>query len=300
LEENTERRTGIWDASTNPLTNSAFPGLAQPNWGNYAGQRYPDVVANIRVDQPWGSAQIHAALHDASASCFGTFCNPGGINTDAQDATGWAAGAGVMFNLPWAQGDQLWIQGTWARGAASYLGFNKNAANDLFAMYGNTGTPGTIGSVGLGWAFDGIFQTGTPVSLTEGFQVNAAAQHFWTPALRTSVFGNYGRLDFNATGTALFCTGLSGGAAPAAGTVGTSPLAVCNPDFAVWQVGSRTIWSPVANLDIGVEVLYTRFDQNMVGAWNLGASGARAAGLYEARDQDTWSGVLRFQRNFWP
>jgi hypothetical protein len=314
LEENTERRTGLWDASTNPLTISAFPGAVagSPNYGNYAGQRYPDVVANIRVDQPWGSAQVHAALHDASASCFGAFCNPGGVNTDAQDATGWAAGAGVMFNLPWAQGDQLWIQGTWARGAASYLGFNKNAANDLFAMYGNTGAPGTIGSFGGGWSFDGIFTTtggaagvsGTGVSLTEGWQVNAAAQHFWTPALRTSVFGNYGQLNFDAAATAKFCAGVPVAAAGAigAGLAGTTPGGSlgCNPDFAVWQVGSRTIWSPVANLDIGVEVLYTRLDQNFTGAWNLGASGARAPGLYEARDQDTWSGVLRFQRNFWP
>ena len=300
LEENTHRRTGIWDASTNPLTNSAFPGVATPTHGNYAGNRYPDIVANLRVDQPWGSAQVMAALHDASASCFTATCWTGaGVNTDAQDATGWAAGAGVMFNLPWAKGDQFWIQGTWARGAVSYLGFNKNAANDLFAMYASNGAPGTIGSIGLGWAFDGIFQTGTPVELTEGFQVNAAIQHYWTPALRTSVFGSYGQLDFNTTATALFCTGLATNP-PTAGTIGTSPLTVCNPDFAVWQVGSRTIWSPVANLDIGVEVLYTHFDQSHAGAWNLGVSGARPAGLYEARDQDTWSGVLRFQRNFLP
>ena len=158
----------------------------------------------------------------------------------------------------------------------------------------------TIGSAALAWSFDGIFQPGTPVALTEGFSFNAAIQHYWTPALRTSVFGGYVQLDFDATATGLFCTGLSGGAAPGPGLIGTSPLVVCNPDFAVWQVGSRTIWSPVANLDIGVEVLYTRVDQSHVGTWNLGTQVSRAAGLYETRDQDTWSGVLRFQRNFWP
>jgi hypothetical protein len=304
LEDNTHRRTGMWDASTNPLTISAFPGVGVPTFGNYAAVRYPDIVGNLRVDQPWGSAQVMAAIHDASASCFGVFCNPGGVNTDAQDATGWAVGGGVQFNLPWAQGDQFWVQGTWARGAASYLGFNKNAANDLFAMYKDSGAPGTIGSIGLAWAFDGIFTTGTGVSLTEGFQVQAAVQHYWTPALRTSVFGGYVQLDFDAAATAKFCAGLPVAAAGAqgAGLAGTTPAGSlgCNPDFAVWQAGSRTIWSPVANLDIGVEVLYTRLDQSHTGAWNLGANGARAPGLYEARDQDTWSGVLRFQRNFWP
>ncbi len=308
LEENTHRRTGLWDASTNALTFGAFPGLAQPNYGNYAAPRFPDVVANLRVDQPWGSAQVMAAIHDVSASCYGTFCfTATGQSTNAADELGWAVGGGVMFNLPWAQGDQFWVQGTWAQGAASYLGFNKFAANDLFAMYGH-GTSGAtgaaIGSIGLAWAFDGIFQTGTGVATTEGFQVVAAAQHYWTPALRTSVFGGYAELDFGSATSAdsartLFCTGLATNP-PGAGQVGSSPLTTCDPSFAVWQVGSRTIWSPVRNLDIGVEVLYTRLDQNMVGAWNLGSSGGRPAGLYTARDQETWSGVLRFQRNFWP
>jgi Porin subfamily len=122
------------------------------------------------------------------------------------------------------------------------------------------------------------------------------------------VFAGYLELDFGTNGVAnspatLFCTGLATPGAVGAvggGGVGTSPLVVCDPTFALWQIGTRTIWSPVRNLDIGVEVLYSRLDQNMVGAWNLGASGARAAGLYEARDQDTWSGLIRFQRNFWP
>jgi hypothetical protein len=310
LEDNNHRRTGLWDASTNPLTIAAIPGVAIPTYGNYAAAKYPDIVANLRVDQPWGSAQVMAAVHDASGSCYGVFCNPGGVNTDAQDATGWAVGAGVQFNLPWAQGDQFWVQGTWARGAASYIGYNTFGTTTTFAMYGNTGTPGTIGSFAAGWGFDGVFTggalgvAGSPVNLTDGFQVVAAAQHYWTPALRTSVFGGYSQLNFDAAATAAFCAGVPVAAAGAmgAGLAGTTPGGSlgCNPDIAVIQVGSRTIWSPVANLDIGVEVLYSRLDQNFTGAWNLGASGSRAPGLYEAKDQDTWTGVVRFQRNFWP
>ncbi|HET9902535.1 MAG TPA: porin, partial [Xanthobacteraceae bacterium] len=77
------------------------------------------------------------------------------------------------------------------------------------------------------------------------------------------------------------------------------PLVVCNPDFAVWQIGTRTVWSPVRNLDIGLEILYTRLEQNHVGTWLTG-QGTRPGGEYTARDQDTWSGTIRFQRNFWP
>jgi hypothetical protein len=312
LEDNTHRRTGMWDSTTDALAvGSVNPGVVGPPvYGNYAAQRYPDVVANLRVDQPWGSAQLMGALHDASGSCVTTFCNGAGFS--AGNATGYAFGGGLMFNLPWAQGDQFWVQATWARGAASYLGFNKFVANDVFAMYRNGGGavfgPGAgIGSIGAGWAFDGLFDGAGSVALTQGFQINAAIQHFWTPALRTSVFGGVSSLDYDANATGTFCAGNAviapGSAAATGGATGATTVAgggVCNPDFRIWQVGTRTIWSPVRNLDIGVEVLYTRLDQNFTGNFALPAAGSRAAGLYTARDQDTWSGVLRFQRNFWP
>jgi porin-like protein len=306
LEETLHRRTTILDLSTNPLTIGPF-GSFPPNYGRHAAARYPDVVGNLRVDQPWGSAQIMAALHSLETGCV-SFCNLGlGVGPEA---TGWAIGGGMMFNLPWAQGDQFWVQGTWARGAASYLGLNKFVNNDSIAMFSG-GAPLNLGgnaSAGLGWVVDGIFQTGTSMALTEGFQVNAAVQHYWTPSLRTSVFGGYTALDFGNSATPgsaanLFCTGLvTPGAVGAvgAGGIGAPLPTTCDPSFAIWQAGTRTIWSPARNLDIGLEVLYTRFDQNMIGTWNLGPTGSRAGGLHTARDQDIWSGLVRFQRNFWP
>ena len=47
------------------------------------------------------------------------------------------------------------------------------------------------------------------------------------------------------------------------------PVAVagCNPDFNVWDVGTRTIWNPVPNLDVGLEVMYTQArDRSMIRA----------------------------------
>jgi hypothetical protein len=328
LEDTVHRRTGIWDATTRALvTGSPALGVPPPNYGDYAAQTYPDVVANVHVDQPWGSAQIMAALHDADGACYGGVCNAGpGLLNNGPDAVGWAVGGGVMFNLPWAQGDQLWIQGTYAEGAVSYLGLNKFAIKDAIAIIkgGASFGLGGDGNTMQGWAFDGIYQTGGPVELTEGWQFNIAAQHYWTPALRTSVFAGYVKLEFPGDHAYLaavavlpagpvatisagngargaFCTGNGMNAAPVGGT-GFFPFSAggCNPDFAVWSVGTRTVWSPVRNLDIGVEVLYQRFDQNMDGLWLLPAAGGRAAGFYEARDQDVWSGLIRFQRNFWP
>ncbi|MBN8955178.1 MAG: porin [Rhizobiales bacterium] len=316
LEENTHRRVNMYDASTDAIVPGASPGLGQPNYGNYAAERYPDIVGNLRVDQPWGSAQIMGAIHDASASCYGAFCVDAlGGNHDAADATGFAIGAGVKFNVPWAQGDELWLQGTYANGAASYIGFNRYGTTPVVAMYRTSGSnlannvPAIGGSLGAAWAMDGVFQTGGPVELTEGFQFNAAFQHYWTPALRTSVFGGYSELHFPGTHVAAPGLGAPGVGTGARGAFCTGTFSAifaannvngCNPDFSIVQVGTRTVWSPVRNLDIGVEVLYTRLDQNFDGTFAVSPGGGRAASTFNAKDQDTWSGVLRFQRNFWP
>jgi hypothetical protein len=59
----------------------------------------------------------------------------------------------------------------------------------------------------------------------------------------------------------------------------------------------------VPNLDIGVEVVYTKIEQKMdpnTVRLNFAGAGGRAAGLYTPADQEVWSGMLRIQRNFWP
>ena len=37
----------------------------------YGGFQAPDIVANLRVDQAWGSAQIMGALHQVNMSYYG-------------------------------------------------------------------------------------------------------------------------------------------------------------------------------------------------------------------------------------
>jgi len=92
--------------------------------------------------------------------------------------------------------------------------------------------------------------------------------------------------------------------APASGTMFTNgAFAGCNYAFEVWGVGSRTVWNPVKNLDIGVEVMWSTIHQNMDPskvAFNFGGGGNRAAGLYAPSDESVVSGMFRVQRNFWP
>ena len=62
----------------------------------------------------------------------------------------------------------------------------------------------------------------------------------------------------------------------------------------------------MAQLDIGVEVLYTRLNTAYKGVANLPANGARPACINNAGnsctidDQGVWSAMFRWQRNFYP
>src|SRR4029079_297234 len=90
----------------------------------------------------------------------------------------------------------------------------------------------------------------------------AALELYWTPALRTDLFGSITRADFNDTATTLFCTSAASPVKTIAG--GTPPTtAGCNPDFTVWNVGARTIWNPAPQFDIGLEVMYTKVETNL-------------------------------------
>ena len=84
----------------------------------------------------------------------------------------------------------------------------------------------------------------TGLQLPTVWNIFTAIQHYWVPDVRTSLYGGY--VQFRANSSAvdtLVCApnGLTAGCA----------------NWAAWQVGSRTIWNPVRNLDLGVEALYS-------------------------------------------
>ena len=84
---------------------------------------------------------------------------------------------------------------------------------------------------------------------------------------------------------------------------GRVALPGCDFAFNNWGAGVRTIWNPVRNLDIGLEVMYskieTNFDPGLV-VLNFAGAGGRPAGLYAPSSEEAWSGIIRLQRNFWP
>jgi hypothetical protein len=327
IEDAAKRRNAVWDAGTDALTISAMPGPTTVGnltiggggtstvVGDYGAVQVPDIVGSLRVDQAWGSAQVAGAVHQVRAGFYGNNTTPGGVAPSGYtgiaptDKWGYAAMAGIVVNLPWAKGDQFWVEGSYSVGATAYSSMNVNAGqiNSVGRFNG--------GNVANGWVMDAVFgnlgTVGAPagsLELTTLWTVGAGVQHYWTPALRSSVFGLYTAVDYNGAATAMFCSGPN---TPVRNLVGANPvafnnvagLAGCNPDFNYWAIGTRTIWNPVPNLDIGLEIVYSKIETKFDAATtrlSFAGAGGRAAGLYAPSSEEVWSGVFRVQRNFWP
>ena len=59
----------------------------------------------------------------------------------------------------------------------------------------------------------------------------------------------------------------------------------------------------MTNLDIGLEVMYTKIEtafSNPGGGLALAAPVGNVPLPHRIQDNDVWSGILRVQRNFWP
>jgi hypothetical protein len=229
------------------------------------GQNFPDLVASLRVDQGWGSAQLSGALTQRSVNNIT-------LGVPNEDEWGWAVQGGVKINLPMlAAGDFLFLQAAYADGALGYLGWggqfgtgrmtSATAANQLL-----------VADISV----DGFGNTNTAT----GWSVVAALRHFWTPTLRSELVASYSELKLGYT--------LANQAVP--GLI-ARPL---DPKELI--VAGNLIWSPVSGLDIGVEVLYTRTELKQA-VLAVNDAGARV-GPGTVKSDDAWAGRLRIQRDF--
>lgn len=276
-------------------TLAAPSGLNAQNF--YGGQRLPDIVAALRVDQPWGSAQLSGAIHqlfsaNTAVQAGGILGVPGVAAFNSTTEYGYAVQAGVKINMPFiAPGDQLWLQAAYAQGAISYI-----ASGYLGGA--NLGGAGTNSLIGLGSgliAADAVtVATGNGGSATEkgrGFSLVAAFLHYWTPTIRQAIFAGYTQWEYPSivNNTSIF-TGGPVAAAPVGQQFGY-------PDFRVYQVGTNLIWSPVKDLDVGVELLYNRVDPRGR-VLNLNPGGVGGFTTATAGSTDNYQVRVRVQRDF--
>jgi hypothetical protein len=211
----------------------------------------PDIVGNLRIDQAWGSAQLMAAYHQVNYGAVG----------DPSDQTGWAFGAGLKVNLPMlGKGDYVIGQFTYGKGAIDYVG----------SGLGNAQTVKQAGITSYGPAWDSVITGAGTADLTTGWSITGGYEHNWVPGWKTSLYGAYGKLEYSDAASAMLLP---------AGTAGSA-------NWSFWQVGSRTVWTPVTNLDLSIDVMYNNLDTAFTGA--------------TVGDNSWWSGMFRVQRNFYP
>jgi hypothetical protein len=214
----------------------------------YGGQRMPDVVGSLDLNQAWGSFKLSGAVHQLRA------VNYNAVGNFAGTQYGYAVQAAVKVNLPMiAAGDYLWLQAAYAEGALSYLGgFN---------------TPGNL-AVGVADAFvNGLGGT----SKSKGFSIDGGFVHFWTPTVRQWVVGTYRRVEVANTVT------------PLALVAGRNAAV----DLTNWRVGTGLQWNLAPGLFVGVEGNYLYADPKGLAASRHFLGGARtasgSAGAWEGR-----------------
>jgi Porin subfamily len=291
---------------TNTLSAAAPAAAVFPGNGSYGGEQIPDVVANLRVDQAWGSAQVMAAYHDVNASYYGA--TAGGAPTvlsggHPSDATGFAVGAGLKINFPMiAAGDYFQSQFNYSEGAMRYL-FNTPNTN-----YGYTFGGGTSEAYGVmsdcvfgGSAAAPAGETGC--QLTTGWGFNASFEHYWTPQWHQSLFGAYYAVRYNSSANAMLCSaaGSGNGAGVGAFAVATGG---CNNDWDTWGIGSRLQWDVTKSFYLGVEAMYVAMDSaspaTTLGGYSPGGATGTTAASLGASSASTWAFTLRMHKDFLP
>jgi hypothetical protein len=287
-----QRRTKI-NYAGNMVTGATFTPVAFTTAGaGYEGHDYPDVVANLRVDQTWGSAQIMGALHNVATTYYGA----DELTGHPSDKMGFALGAGIKLNVPMTgMGDYFQAEVVYTQGASRYAN-HTSLVGDYSIYHGS--------EVGFGLNTDAVFGgtvaagTASDLELTTSWSANAAFTHNWNAAWKSTLWGSYMAMSYNENANNMLCDAAAGANLGSAAV----PLAGCNMDWQAWGAGLRTQWAVSSTFQIGLEVLYARLETaDLPGTINFSpGSGKPAGAFYHTTDQDNWAFRFRANRDFYP
>jgi hypothetical protein len=264
-----------------------------------AGTEVPDIVGNLRVDQAWGAAQISAAAHQLR-SINPIVVGPGGLplvgtgpvpfealglTSFPDDEWGFAAQAGIQVKMPFiAAGDSLWVQAAWATGALNYT-------------HAGLGNRTGIGNIRLFQSEATINPLTGDIERTDSWSVSANFLHYWLPNLRSNIFAAYSEINYDNSATIAF-TAPGFGGVPVVVNAGFT-------DTKIFEIGGNLIWSPVRNLDIGVEAIYRKIETDALVPRGFGGVGGGANAPVIAnvpftavKDADAVEARLRIMREF--
>jgi hypothetical protein len=259
--------------------------LAETFPNQYGGFQVPDVVANLRVDQAWGSAQVMGAVHQVNATYYDV--TPASGHPD--DKWGFAAGGGIKLNAPMiGQGDFFQAQVTYTEGAARYVFNTPNS--DWSKVDGNSAGFGFLSDAVYGGRIEADEPPATDLHLTTAWGINAAYEHYWNTQWKTSLYGGYAAVSYNPSANNMLCTGDAG-----------VPGLNCDMDWSAWWIGSRSQWNVTKDFYLGVDVMYARLQSANFGPVLAEPNTALSAvGARPTSDQDQLHFRFRVHRDFYP
>jgi Porin subfamily len=268
----------------------------------YGGWQVPDIVANLRVDQTWGNAQVMGALHEVNAPYYDNAANTLlESNGHPGDKWGWAAGAGLHLNMPFP-GDYIEGEVNYSQGATKYDMNNPGTNNQLFGIGGNQ----TFG-ITSDCVYAGSFGAASNTSciLTTAWSAAVAYEHFWTPQWHESFAGSYGAEKYSTAANAILCSAEGGGNGAGVGTAAVA-TAGCNNNWSGWTAGSRLQWDVTKSFYIGVEALYIKYNSAQTfnglipSTVGVASDCASANGNCAVANLSDWAFTLRMHKDFLP
>jgi hypothetical protein len=315
LEDGKESKRGNYNGA-NTLSGL---GVNAPGVDTRGGNTWPEIVGQLRIDQAWGGFHMagnlvnnHVAYNCGGAPSAG--CTE--LSGHPSDKMGGGVNAAFKFNTATGVNDAFYIGGSYSVGALQNTLRNNGLGSGL-AIYSGPGDLATYGSISGGYLFDSVYASGgrvgagqivpagTGQQLTTSYGVVAAFEHGWNAEWRTSVFGGWSTVDYNSTANAILCSrfgpGGSAGTLTVAG-VNVANTTGCNFDLQIAGIGSRTFWSPVRDLTIGVEVQWTniatKHGDNVVYNQPAAVANFKPAASYQFRDQGVFQGLFSVRRFF--
>jgi hypothetical protein len=200
------------------------------------GSTAPDVVANLRVDQSWGSAQLSAVAHQVHVYPTGA---PGGPSLNTW---GWGFNAGASFKLPqFGPADKLAFQGTYTKNAILYSGIPEAMWTEDGAVNGN-GLAMSIADAYYAGLVGGVAHWATPTA----WSASTTFEHFFSQAFSLGSEASWAQLTWSGS------------------------LGQLSSDAKSWVVAVVAHWYPTPVLDLEIELGYQNTRQSTPGLYKPG------------------------------
>jgi len=283
LQDHLDTTNSSQSAATFTGLNSASAAATGTLAPYYVHNSIPQINGRLDWAQGWGEISIAGAYASVNANnvavAAGTTATTPAIAADTFDASKgvWAIGAGVRINLPMlASGSALWLHAAYADGMSEY------AAN--YTSVKTTAFRRDVGGFAMAahpsYVYEGAGTAGNAyrIETVKSWNVAALLQHFWAPQYRSIAWVSYGSFDAPAAASARVWNGTTGFG-----------------DATAWNVGKQFAWLPTRDFEIGVEVIYSRVNQDV----RTGTGTPVAPNALVIKDsQSNFTGRLRVERNF--